>query len=274
MGLIEKIETFINALLFKLFGLMAKLVPQKIKSSIQRRLDQWGQFKENLPSRFMAFVLNFAKTRTTLLVAYKNKIVSDSKNAIADLNTKYPGANKIKALIIVPFVFIKGWLEGLSATQAILLLLFTGGSILAVIGIGFSGRKLAHNHFGVSRNPASEEISYDRPDYYKKQTKHVQISNLRLPVYLAELNEVRAVDIDFIATMSNRQSKMFLEQHDFQFRDHLIIQMEPSIASFPLEEEGKEIIRKKLFQEINEFLILHNVVGEVKEIKITDVMAN
>jgi hypothetical protein len=175
----------------------------------------------------------------------------------------------------MPFLVVAQWVQGLSPAQALLLLGFSGASILSVIGIGFSGHKLAKNHLDDGRAPASvDEILYERPGYYKKQTRHFEVSNFRLPVYVAQVNEVRSVDIDFTATMSNRNAKMYLEKREFQLRDHLINNIEPSVSSFPLEEEGKEIIRKKVWMEINDYLKENKIEGEVTELKITYVLAN
>jgi hypothetical protein len=57
-------------------------------------------------------------------------------------------------------------------------------------------------------------------------------------------------------------------------RDHLILEMEPSVASFPLTEEGKEIIRQKLSTEIDVFLESHKITGHVEEIKVVYILAN
>ena len=155
-----------------------------------------------------------------------------------------PGLGQIATLLLTPFYMIGQWLKGLSAAQALLLMTFSTGSVLAVIGIGFSGHKLANNHLEMDRSPASVEgaVKYERPDYYKKQTRHFEITNLRLPVYVAKVNEIRSVDIDFTATMTNRNSRNFLEKHEFHIRDHLILQMEPSIASFPFTARRKHLL--------------------------------
>jgi len=67
---------------------------------------------------------------------------------------------------------------------------------------------------------------------------------------------------------------MQLEKLEFQLRDHLILNVEPMLASFPLEEEGKQILREKLTMEINDFLSERKIVGEVKEIKLIYILAN
>jgi flagellar basal body-associated protein FliL len=91
---------------------------------------------------------------------------------------------------------------------------------------------------------------------------------------MPKLNEIRSIDIDFSATMSSRMSRMKLAKMEFELRDHLILNVEPMVASFPLEEEGKEILRKKLTLEINDFMIANKIEGEVQEIKLIYILGN
>lgn len=283
MNFIVKIENAINFLLNKLGELMLKIVPAPVKTVFAKiaAVFAWlSQQIKNLPSISKTFLISFiGKTKSTALgFNYKAALLDTYKKAMAQYKEKSPEkAGKFGTVLLTPFLMIGQWLKGLSAAQSMLLLAFSCASVLSVIGIGFSGHKLMNSHGEEEgRTPASvpEEVAYERPDYYKKQTKHLDLTNLRLPVYVAQVNEIRSVDIDFTATMTNRHARMFLEKHEFQLRDHLILQLEPSVASFPLEEEGKEIIRRKLLTEVNDFLKQNEIEGEVTELKITYVLAN
>jgi flagellar basal body-associated protein FliL len=278
MNFIIKIENAINLFLNKLGGLILKSIPgpfKKIFSKLAAILAWTLKNFKSLPLLTKNFLISLiAKTKSLVLsLEFKTALIESYKNAMNRYKeTSSESKGKMKTLLLTPFLIIGQWLQGLSASQSMVLLSFSCASILAVIGIGFSGHKLLNT----GRSPASisEEVAYERPDYYKKQTKHLEITNLRLPVYVAQINEIRSVDIDFIATMTNRNARMFLEKHELQLRDHLILQLEPSIASFPLKEEGKEIIRRKILNEVNDFLKQREIEGEVVELKITYVLAN
>lgn len=281
MNFLTKIENAINFLLNKLGELLYKAIPAPVKTLLTKisLLYQWlVSFIKRLPSLSIAFTKNsIAKSKSTVgSVDWKAALTDTYKKAMSELKEKSPeSAGKIGTVFLTPFLMIGQWLKGLSPAQSLLLLSFSCASILAVIGIGFSGHKLMNSQAEEGRFPAStEEVAYERPEYYKKQTKHFDLSNLRLPVYVAQVNEIKSVDIDFTATLSNRNARMFLEKHEFHLRDHLILQLEPSVASFPLEDEGKEIIRRKLHNEINDFLKQNEIDGEVTELKITYVLAN
>lgn len=278
MSLLEKLENLINHLLIKLGEAMWKAVPAPVKNFFSK-IEAWKLFfiawLKALPSKLKTLISSSAKSAKSL--NWKDAFSETYQKAMSQYKEKTSGSvGQFRTLIMTPFLMLGQWLNGLTTTQSALLLMFTAGSFLSVIGIISSGQRMATSYSESGRAPASveEEAKYERPEYYKKQTKHFEVVNLRLPVYVAQVNEIKSVDIDFVATMTNRSSKKFLEKNEFQFRDHLILQMEPSVASFPLEEEGKEIIRKKIIAELNDFLKIHEIEGEVEELKIIYVLAN
>lgn len=284
MGLLEKIENLINMLLLKLGELIYKLVPRPVKEVHEKYLEKKAAAADLLkrsPALLKPWILNLIATAKTKAAEYniKARLTETYKKALAQYKEKSPGSlGRFRTLLMAPVLIFGQWLKGLSAAQSLLLMTFTGLSILAIIGIGFSGQKLAKNHLEAGRAPAStegeEDVPYERPEYYKKQTKFFEITSLRLPVYAAGVNELKSVDVDFIATLTNRSSKQYLEKNEFRLRDHLILQIEPSVATFPLTEEGREIIRRKILIEINDFLKANEIQGEVTELKITYVLAN
>lgn len=283
MKLLEKIEILLNALLLKLGEFILGLIPESIKRKFAVLMNGYRKIIQALkafPPVIKLKIISLVKflKSTAATFNFKAALQETYKKALAQYKEKSPSqsSGKLKTLFMAPFLVIGQWLNGLSAAQSMLLLTFSAGSFLAVLGIFFSGQRLVSGNSNALRSPASveEEIAYERPDYYKKQTKHFTITSLRLPVYVAKVNEIKSVDLDFTATLSNRYSRLFLEKNEFELRDHLILQLEPSVASFPLEEEGKVIIREKLLTEINDFLRLNEIEGEVVELKITYVLAN
>lgn len=281
MKFFEKIENAINNLLLKLGELIAKAIPRKIKHfiySIFQNFEKLKTFFKELPLKVFNFSLKLIKKIKAQASEINIKaVLTDSLSKVTQSykDNGAKGAGKFKKIFLAPFYICGVWLKGLTAAQSILLLAFSCASFLSIIGIGFSGKKLMKSTEDISREPASvDEVMYERPEYYKKQTKFFEMTNFRLAVYVAQVNEIHSVDLDFIITLSNRTTKAYLEKHDFYLRDHLILHMEPSVASFPLEEEGKEIIREKLISEINEYLRQNEVDGHVVEVKITYVLAN
>lgn len=283
MSFLIKLETLINNLMFKCGAWIIKILPAGLKRSIHQLLSLYRRLVDTLkalPLKVKSLLIatfNRLKQKATALDV-KTKLQA-SYARFRELNQTRNSSKRLgqmKTLLMTPFALLGQWLQSLSTGQTILLLTFSAGSFLSVLGIYFSGQRLADSSSMARRTPASEahEVVYERPQYYKKQTRHFGLVNFRLPVYVADINEIKSVDIDFTATLSNRYSKKFLEKNEFQLRDFIILQMEPTVAHFPLKEEGKEIIRKKIWQEINNFLVQNKVEGEVTELKIVYVLAN
>ena len=286
MGFIEKIEAFINRIIMSVLHAVAhglkKITPKFIFYIFEKyqilkdKSKTWLKLAPGIFLKWLIAKIQIVKSQL-LSIDYKG-IVKENTEFIMQKTGVSPDSSKIKkikALILAPYYLASQWLNGLNTAQALLLITFTGGSLLATIGIFSSGTRIALLE-EAARRPASVEVEavYDRPDYYKKETKHFDMSSLRLPVFFSDINQLKTVDIDYTATLSNRAAKMYLEKQEFQLRDHLILQIEPIVPSFPLEEEGKDIIRKKLQQEIDQFLVNHGIEGTVEDIKITYVLAN
>lgn len=287
MGLLEKIETLLNNLLILIGNLftrmLAKVIPPKMHDFFQK-LSRWIMIAIVWCKNFPMLAIKTGPTLLKNLKAqlfsfnYRAKLDETYKAAMAQYKKSQPGnqISEFKTFFLAPFLMMGQWLKGLTSGQAVLLLAFTSASVLAGINMVFTGQRMVNHHMKELRGPASVEVEaeYNRPDYYKKQSRHLEISNLRLPVFFPNVNELRSIDIDFSATMSNRLSRMNLERLEFQLRDHLVLNVELMFAAFPLEEEGKEILRKKLTMEINEFMAANQIEGEVKDLKLIYILAN
>jgi flagellar basal body-associated protein FliL len=285
MKFLFKIENAINASLIRLgnrmLQLLGALIPAKLRGWMHQLLSRRQHYKNQIkqsPALLKALALELLPKLKTLLqtINIKQKLQHTYGQALAEYNSKKAQQlGHLKKVVMVPVLLFSKWLEGLSVGQSLLLLSFSAASMLAGLNIVSTSQRMTGQK-DTGRTPASleEEVAYDRPGYYKEKTKHLSVTNLRLPVYVAEVNELKSVDIDFTATVSTRRARQFLDKNEWQLRDHLISEMEPLIASFPLEDEGKEVIRHKIHAEINEFLKLHNIDGQVTKLRLTYILAN
>lgn len=274
MDFLYKIENFINSLILKLGAKLLSFVPARVIAFFEHFDERWKSFIASLKA-FPAFAKSKLPGIKSWALNYRETVVVPLKEGLVKYNAgRKEKAGQFKVIFLAPVLIVSEWLKGLSTAQSLLLLFFSGASVLSGISIISSGSRLMDSG-EASRAPAStEEVAYDRPEYYKKDTKHFTITNFRLPVYIPKVNEIRSVDIDFTATMSTREAKQFLEKMEFQLRDHLINEIEPSVAEFPLTEEGKEIIRKKLTSELDSFVTTNKINGHVEDLKVIYILAN
>lgn len=287
MGLLEKLENLINRILLHLGEVfarfMVRVIPAPVMKFFHKIVAAVAWFK-TLP----ALVI---KSAPGLLVSakefakgfdFKAKFIETQALAMAQYaRSQESGTAKLtgfKKTLLMPFLMMEQWVKGLSITQGFFLFGFTVASFFAIGGIIYTGNKLVTQYQNANRAPASievvEEIKSDRPDYYKQQNRSLAVNALRLPVYFGNISQLRTIDVDFNAILSNRMARMKLEKLEFQLRDHLILQVEPMSADFPLAEEGKDILRDKILREVNDFMQANQIEGEVQEVKLTYILAN
>jgi hypothetical protein len=281
MEFLAKIEALVDKALMALLALLAKLVPPKVKVLWEKLCALPGRVKLRLLALLPVVREKALALRKILAgIDFRAKLLESWALARSryEQQKKSP-AGQMKLVLLSPFLLLGQWLQGLTAGQSLLLMGFTAASLLAGINIVFSGHRVARGiQESSTRAPASageaEQDEYQRPGYYKKNLRHYGLTSLRLPVYIPEVNQIKSVDVDFVATLSTREARMLLEKKEFQLRDFLLLEIEPSVASFPLEEEGREILRHKLEIELNNFLALEGNGAHVEELQITYILAN
>lgn len=80
--------------------------------------------------------------------------------------------------------------------------------------------------------------------------------------------------VDISILTSNRATKVWLNKNEFSLRDHLVLTVEPVLPTFPMTEEGRQVIATKMRDEINVFLRAQGVEGEALEVRLIHVLAH
>ncbi len=112
------------------------------------------------------------------------------------------------------------------------------------------------------------------PDYFDYERKRSMISQLVMPAFIEDTGKYENLKINFGIEFTNRTSKRFFDRYRYLFMDQLQVTLEPVLPSFPLSDEGKDIVRKKLFEELNDILMNEGIDGRVERITIIDIIAN
>ncbi len=182
--------------------------------------------------------------------------------------------------LLIPIQKSKAAISSLSPNKFLLGLTSLTVFGLACLNIYFEGRKIVH-HSTASRAPASVEIGEEelsaeglpaRRAYYKKEIKQMLFTHVKMPVYFKDINELHSLDIDFSLQANNRYTIKFLDKYEHELRDHILMTIEPIVPEFPLEEEGKDIIKEKIEYEVNTFLRNNDIDGYIEEVKVVDIL--
>ncbi len=302
LNLLIRIEIFIDNILLKLAELsliLFKLViPQKLRKKyfqLEERTQKWFQEKrekiQHKKQQLIARALEIKKQADGKIKIAKNY---DYKSEITNLRVKALALSfQLKAAIkqktpleflkfvsnqlILPLAGLKVFFAKLSPSK--FLAGFIGFSVITLssLGIYFESNKI-QKPSSQNRQPASideraiKEVPSGgirkRPEYYKKDEKQIEFTHVKMPIYYQSINEIHNLDIDFSLQLSSRFVKRYLDTNEHKLRDHMLMTMEPIVPEFPLEKEGKQIIRDKVLFETNEFLRKNEVEGSAEEAKI------
>lgn len=275
MELLAKLEEIINEFLWALIRLTERFTPAPVL-------------------KFFAFLkrkkkhaLIWIKISPTLLKRHQTRKARELKTIVARVDVKkeikkceskvkeISKENSLKKSLLTFINWLQKPFKGFSAEQNLLLVSFSLASVIAGLAIYAQMQRIFHEESAVHRTPASvHNLEFDRPNYYQKPLKSIQIYGVRIPVYYPETNELQTVTIDFNIILSNKIGRIFIERREFPLRDHLIQTLEPILAQHALDEEGKDIIKEKVTIEVQSFLDQHQIKSKVEDINLSYILAN
>jgi flagellar basal body-associated protein FliL len=119
-----------------------------------------------------------------------------------------------------------------------------------------------------------KQVLEARPKYFLQTEKLLKLKDIDLQLFLEDTKRNRQVYIDFTALATNRNAVLFLKDHDVEVRDYLNMNVEPVIPQLPIEEEGRQIIKDKVRDELNQFLKNNGVEGKILEIYVDYLMVS
>lgn len=279
MQLLNLIEEKLNNWLWRFIYLLSALVPAPLKMLyrfISRKI-------VHTQTRIKISPWKVLRKKNKFLVWFKDVLSEiDVKSALGTVETKMKkGVSRQKFLsslhryLQIILHLVKRPFSGLTAEQGLALIFLSMASFIAGLSIFFQSQRIYLEETKHLRTPASVEvIEFDRPRYYKEELRHIPIHGMRIPVYFPQVNELQTVMIDFNITLNNRIGRVFIERREYSLRDHLITTLEPVLAKYSLNEEGKAIIKEKISFEVQSFLDLHQIESEVQDLTIIYILAN
>ncbi|MBC75591.1 MAG: hypothetical protein CME64_06205 [Halobacteriovoraceae bacterium] len=158
-------------------------------------------------------------------------------------------------------------LKKLTSTQALIAEAALMMIMLGTYGVYVSSEKIYKKEYA-TRAPASQEEYLYRPDYLKYEKRTLKVFNVKVPIFVESLKAVSSVTVDFTVRTDTRFAKTYLQEYEYKLIDHFFMTTQPVISSFPLQHEGKSILKQKIKDELNIFLDKNNVEGDVKEVEI------
>ena len=282
---LEKLENKINKTLLAIgawfVALMHKIVPKIVFEKIHQtklKIKNWYKLKVE---QTIAFLIK-AKDK---IIHYKDVLMVS-----IDSFQKFPIKEKLlgvtgrfkDVLLKTPFKNHVNWIcdkLSVATNRFSTFVNKTGKQQLAIaftallmIGVGvlsmYDSSTQIYNTEFQSRAPASAQEYDEKPVYYMYQRKTATVFKVAVPIYRDNVNEIRRVTIDFSVRTSTRFAKKYLEFHTQKLKDFFFTNVEPVQSSFPIEEEGKHVLKEKIHYEVNNFLLREGVEGVVEEVNL------
>lgn len=285
LKLFEKLELLFNKFFYKLIELIIsfarKVLPRKtvhrIEDTHYNLIYKWARFKENLPKKRKLFIEN-AKTKKNELFAFlqdsqrfpiKQKIQEYKKNIITFF--KETTLKQYFKYLWAFILFLIEKFKNLTGRFSPKMVKLTVGSTLVVMIAGYAIVNQSHYIWlqeNPYRAPAVVEDFADKAKYYNRNAKTMIIRNVRIPVIVKNVREIKSITMEFSVRTSTRFAKIYLEEKEHLLKDHLFMNLQPILSSFPIEDEGKRILTEKIERELNILLQNEKVEGMVEKVRV------
>jgi len=286
MEKLEKIFDLINNYLSLAWELILKLLlkftPQKIFIWRDHIVHKFHDLVHKIKD-FPHYLKENAHHLTDFL-ALVLKVIKDFLHTVTGLPWKKPHL-MIQAVISLCYQNFSSCAEKyeLKKWQAVVIFAVTVTTFIVTPVYVLKDSKLIYNYFHpkpIDRNPASVAVEHapKRPDYYRLAEHQFDIKNVYIPVYKYNRDgtsfvKMKSLNADFKVTLSNRYSREYLMQNNVEFIDRLNASFEPMLKQFPIQDEGRNVLKDKIGHEIETFLKDKGVEGTAEAVSVERLMS-
>lgn len=286
----EKIEEVLNVLLgkVKLFfiSLFFKIIPKKwielfklykaklieyAKAQITKTIAWYQTQKDQKEERKEKFKQFMARSKEEFAqIAAKIKSLKEVKPRIptkADFKIMWAAIKEFPTYFWKVFWFVKEDQRTFAITVVAILL---PGLLL----LGYMSKELMYKS-GFLREPAAviREFQDPRPKYYHQYDRTMKVHSVNFPVYVESVRGARMLRMDLTVTTSNKYTRNYLHGHFHLVQDRLNSRLEPMVPEFPIEEEGKKIIKAKVREELDSLIKELKIDGKVQSVHIHSILS-
>lgn len=275
----EKLEAKLNILLGSLINFLkifiSKSTPTSIKKSLVERKNKPLIDLSSIQEKALGFKAKYDAFAGKITMALAKVALFFKKIDRKDLKLKQ--LLMVTMAILSPFLGrLRDWYIALKPTTMLAMVSITTVGGLSSIVIYKEVQKITEK----ARGPASEMIAevdtsnIKRPDYYKKQERELRVRNVSLPIYTSGRAPAsgKKLLIDFTFVSSNRYIKEYFFENSHLLKDKLNTSIEQILPDFPLEDDGKRVIKEKIKKEMQVLLDDLKIEGSIEEVYIHSIM--
>ncbi len=294
MKFVIKIEYFLNKLIIAILDAISsgvsKSTPKSIKSFLTKSQNNAYAKRKLIQEKIEKNIESSKQWSKKKIIQTKDLADKTKKNTITKVNQaksydwKSLNTSKILAIfsaLIAPLaVRAKIWSTTLKPST-LLGVTVTGMALsLSSITIYQQTQKIKEKvDEGVVREPASYKDSMDRnawkrSEYRNFKDRVLSVGSVSMPIYIQNRKGMQSVKIDFTFVSSNRYISQYFKimENEYSLRDKINKSVEPVIPSFPMEPEGKRIIKAKIKAEMNDLLKEKGIEGKIEDVFIDSIL--
>jgi flagellar basal body-associated protein FliL len=281
--LFSKFEVLANALLIRIGQLIIRLLKKFTPIKIQKKFFQLLDWKVNTINKIYIWIKTkkeFLKNKC--LMAYRYVIEGNAQKIVfTKLKKSIEVAKKLnpdtfKSLIQKTLeetkIFIIGFIQKINFkavfSYALVICFFSLLSWFIVKKLNLLSLETGWREIA----SVPDEPYAVRPPYYKLEERMYHINGLILPIYIESTGSMKSLKMDITLEASNRTTVQFLVSNHAVIRDYLNSEIEAFEPTFPLEPEGRDILKEKIKIELNNFLKQQNVEGQIKKVYLKDIL--
>lgn len=264
------------------------LTPKKVKEKVSKVETNLKNKKKKLKDKVVnssSKLKDNLKNSSSKALEAKNKFQTFTQNNIKKIrNTKWSKVNYLdKFLLGIEWLLLpllskaQSLFTSVTPKKAVGFVIVATSGSLTFIAVVKNAEKIAEKER--ARKGIQEEkvenatVVSKRPGYYKQNEKQLILRNVVMPIYIESTTSHRKLQMDLTIVSSNRYIKEFFFEKPYHINNALNSTVEPIIPTFPLQKEGKDIIKAKVKKEINKLIKDLKIKGEVKEIYIHSIIA-
>lgn len=289
-----KIEAILNKIIVSVSEAMAKNIskatPDKVKKSIATTKEKTSSLSSSTKENVLGKIQN-SKTWTVTKIGQTKAVVDKSKEsavtAVASAKSyDWKSLNAKKVIAAVALVFgpmilrFKSWYVGLKPTTVLTITISSVAFSLTGITVYQQAKDIQDKTAKeVVREPnaISDSMKRDklaRSKYRHHKAKRISLAAVNIPVYIESRKGMQSLKIDFTFEADNRYiAKYFtIIENEYLIRDRFNRTVQPIIPTFPMEAEGKKVLKDKMKVELNKLIKDLKIKGEIKEIYIHSIL--
>jgi hypothetical protein len=150
---------------------------------------------------------------------------------------------------------------------------YSTGAVVSFILIltVFNNRDFNNDNY---REIASSSYKMKRSEYKKFTRRTLKVQNVAIPIIIKNKKDIHSFLTDFYVRTNTVFAKLYLDHNQHKIRDRFYENTYRMPASFPLDNDGKGVIKEKIIFELNQLLKDNRVEGKVLEVSLDAPIAN